>query len=249
MKRYWLLIAIGFCASPQFTLAQTTYDLRQNWSDAANPNGAWTYRQGSVALPHVADWTPLGASVAQPAWATGTSAGAFLPAVFRTTSNPSPGSLDWQTGDIVCHTTDNGNGSGFGPLNILWTSPGQGVITISGGVWQARDTAGRSNRWSLVLNTTTLTGGDLTASDPYNRANPFEFSTGTGGATAVTNVSVLSGDTVQLLLERTSTAGDFVGMNFVVTFTPIPEPTAILATGLLITGLARMSRSIHFRQN
>ena len=46
-------------------------DLKVDWSDAANPNGVWTYREGSNALPHVAWWqrNAGGWTSAQPGWA------------------------------------------------------------------------------------------------------------------------------------------------------------------------------------
>jgi len=36
-----------------------TYDLNADWSDSSNPNGVWTYREGTNALPHVTAWQGL----------------------------------------------------------------------------------------------------------------------------------------------------------------------------------------------
>jgi len=41
------------------TTSATIYDLNADWSDAINPNGVWTYRQGTTALPHVNAWQGL----------------------------------------------------------------------------------------------------------------------------------------------------------------------------------------------
>jgi hypothetical protein len=65
--------------------ATTTYSLDGNWSDSANPNGAWTYRQGSFALPNVPNFDFAGsvAMKAQPAWAPSNDAGDDLPPWFK----------------------------------------------------------------------------------------------------------------------------------------------------------------------
>ena len=40
-------VLVGLPASAGATL----YDLKADWSDANNPNGVWTYRQGATNLP------------------------------------------------------------------------------------------------------------------------------------------------------------------------------------------------------
>src|SRR5258706_15571231 len=73
--------------------AVITYDLKTDWSEVSNPNGVWSYREGTNALPHVASWlgdpAAFGTNV-QPAWAdSGVQASQeFLPAWFKSTFNP-----------------------------------------------------------------------------------------------------------------------------------------------------------------
>src|SRR5439155_8718349 len=70
------------------------YDLRTNWSDLANPNGVWTYREGSNALPHVASWqSSLGGWTSpQPGWARSENGNDRIPFWYRSngTENFSP---------------------------------------------------------------------------------------------------------------------------------------------------------------
>lgn len=37
-------------------LSAETYDLVGDWSENANPNGVWAYREASNPLPHVEAW-------------------------------------------------------------------------------------------------------------------------------------------------------------------------------------------------
>lgn len=232
------LTALGVAAPANAGLIA---DLNADWSDANNPNavsfGAWSYREGSNLLPHVADWTPLGASSTQPAWAPGTSSGNFLPAIFKATTNE----FDWLIGDIVIHTTDTGNGAANGPANVLWTSDFNGTVDLSGSTWLARNTVGRTNDWSIFLNNTLLSTGAVSGS----RASQFSFSGGSGGLAALTGVAVSFGDTIRLEFTRTSTSGDFVGANFTVTEasrTVVPEPGTLLLGCLGIGGIAALRR-------
>jgi hypothetical protein len=192
----------------------TTYDLAADWSDADNPNGVWTYREGTDALPSVADWTPLTSPVVQPAWAPSTAGGNFLPAWFKSTANH-PADLDILVGDVVVHSTDAFNGQSSGVANVIWTSPINGVIDISGAVWITRD-IGRGNTWTLLLNGVSLTSGTIFSGDPFNRADPFDFATGSGGPAVLNEIEVSPGDVIELRIEKTSTFGDFVGINLTI---------------------------------
>src|SRR5262245_52167603 len=82
------------------------YDLRVDWSDTSNPNGAWAYRQGSSPLP-AGTWA-FDFS-AQPAW---TGANGFPGPVWLRAQ--STAGFDVQVGDIVTHTTDPNIGGSNG---------------------------------------------------------------------------------------------------------------------------------------
>ncbi len=241
------LIALGLAWSSP-TRAGFVADLGANWSDSNNPNtgsyGTWSYRQGTSLLPHVADWTPLGQTQPQPAWAPGVVNGDFLPAEFKATAAQSgfdgTGQRGWQVGDIVTHTTDQFNGGGNGVANFLWTSPSSGPVSITGSVFEARSTTGRNNTWTLLVNGTAISSGTLVGGDGHVESNPFLFASGSGGAGVLTQ-NIAAGSTIDLQIAETgpTSAGDFVGVNFTISsLTSVPEPSSLVTMGIAaMTGL------------
>jgi hypothetical protein len=213
----WKAFSIAFQLAASAALA-TTYNLSLDWSDSANPSGPWSYNEGANPLPHQSAWQGLAGDFtsAQPAWARGPVGNTNLPCWFKSSATIGI-AHDWQTGDILTHTTDNSNGVGSGPANVTWTSPGAGSIAIAGSVWMGRD-IGRGNHWALSHNGVMLTQGDIFSGDVFSRANPFNFASGTGGAAVLTNRSVATGDVITLQLDKTSPAGDYTGVNFTIDF-------------------------------
>jgi hypothetical protein len=91
-----------------------------------NPNAVWSYNSGSTALPGpYANYWGIDTF-----WAAGNDyppgwTQADNTPVFVTDAN------DWVSGDVIVHAT-----TGTAPLaNLTWTSPGSGIIDISGYVW------------------------------------------------------------------------------------------------------------------
>lgn len=217
---YWIFVTILFTAmTSQSASAAIVFDLKTDWSDAANPNGPWSYREGNNVLPHVADWQGLSGDFTgiQPAWARAQTGNTNLPAWMKIVS-PAGITVDWQLGDIVTHSTDNVNGVGSGPSNVIWTSPLNGTIDVSGGVWMGRD-IGRGNHWEISKNGALLTAGDIASGDPYQRSDPFNFSAGSGGPTVLNQIPVLVGDVLRLQITKTSIPGDYAGVSLSVTAT------------------------------
>jgi probable HAF family extracellular repeat protein len=227
-----MVLAMALCC-PRAEAA--VFDLNANWSDTTNPNGPWSYNEGNNVLSnHVNAWEQS-LSYQQPAWADSETGTDRLPAWFKATG-VEPG-MDWQIGDIVVHTHDYANGVGNGTANLTWRSPLDGTADVSGFVWIARD-IGRAETWDLYLNEILLTSGEIFSGDPYDRANPFYFSDGSNGPTAITNLVVRSGDVLKLeFVSEYTNAGDFVGVNL--TVTAVPEPATL---GLLAAGLALLRR-------
>lgn len=223
-----LMIAYLFTISG-FVHAQTTYHLRNDWSDSANPNGPWSYRQGTSSLTSgtwAFDFT------SQPAW-LGTSPASL----FRTQSTAG---FDVQIGDVVLHSAN-----GEAPLvNVLWTSPSAGTVDLAGGVWMIRD-IGRSNNWLLSHNGVQLSSGALSSGDPFNSTSPFDLDAGSGGA--VNALSVGAGDTIQLAFQQTTGGvGDYIGANLIINFTPVPEPSMV---AFLTLGIGMASYAANRRRN
>ena len=139
----------------------------------------------------------------------------------------------------MVHSTDGWNGSGSGLANATWTSPINGVVDISGFAWIARD-IGRSNNWILSLNASVLSSGSVASGDSYDRANPFQFVNGSGGASVLDDVADLVGDVIKLEIVNTAWAGDFVGTSLTIAQVPEPSTGLLVMVGLL--GIASRSK-------
>jgi hypothetical protein len=226
MRLTLITVLFGSIGSVQ---AQITYDLRNDWSDTANPNGVWSYRQGTTPLTSgtwAFDFT------SQPAWL-----GTNPASLFRTQSTAG---FDVQVGDIVLHSAN-----AEAPLvNVAWTSPSAGTVDVSGGVWMIRD-IGRSNNWLLSHNGVQISSGALASGDPFNRSNPFDLNAGSGGI--INDLSVQSGDIIQLAFQQTTGGvGDYIGANLIINFTPVPEPSTFT---FLVLGLGLVSYRAHGRRS
>src|SRR6266478_1004430 len=111
------------------------FSLSGDWSNTTNPNGPWSYNQGSTPLPLVPVWTAGNSAFAgcnQPAWAPSNLGGNFLPALMNANSctvsslgtDPINGLANVMPGDIVTHTVDGFNGTpANGVANFLFTLP------------------------------------------------------------------------------------------------------------------------------
>ena len=216
-----LAVALLLAVAPAVpAVAVTSYDLTADWSDSANPNGAWSYREGANLLPHVIAWQGLSGDFTspQPAWARFDVGTSNLPCFFR--SSATVGIVhDWIDGDVVCHSTDGFNGVGSGTANIAWTSPAAGVATVSGAIWMGRD-INRGNHWSLSLDGSPLTSGDVFSGDAYDRASPMDFALGSGGAAALASIAVNAGSVIELDVTKTAVPGDYSAIRMHVDLVP-----------------------------
>jgi hypothetical protein len=226
-----VLLALVLAAPP--ALAAQMYDLTTDWSDVANPNGSWCLREGGNALPHVSAWQGLAGDFtqAQPAWARFPVGTSNLPCFFRSSATVGI-AHDWLDGDVVCHTTDDGNGIGSGAANVTWTSPAAGTIAVTGAAWMGRD-IGRGNHWSLALDGVALTSGDVASGDAYSRTNPMSFAAGSGGAGVLASLTVHAGSVLELDLTRTSVPGDYIALRLHVDLTPTAGVGEDVAAGAL----------------
>ena len=210
------------------------FDVTDDWNDSLNPNGVWSLVAGNLNLPAVADMETTGLdswSLIQPGFNAPALSPVFdlAPAWFRATGSftgfGQP--VDWLAGDIVVHTSRNDSFPGA----VVWTSPGDGTIDVAGAVWEARE-IGRSNNWTLDLNSSVIASGTISSGDAFSRNAPQSLASGAANAGDLEGLSVLSGDSVRLEFQRIGSGEDYVGVDFSVAFTPIPEGRHTVAFGL-----------------
>jgi len=215
-----------------------TYDLKNDWG-TTNPNGPWSFLQGTNLLPYqsaCASFAP-GCAPAEP----------YLPVWSQISLAATANPPYYQPGDIWTHSVDGYNGNpGAGESILKWTAPVAGTIDLSGDIWYLHGTCclDRSNDFFLYLDNTLLASGTVSGSgaNQHTLVNPIDFSS--------TADVVKAGDTVTLVVQRSANedtnAGSEDGVNLTITETPaqsqVPEPSSLLllGTGLLgVTGAAR----------
>jgi hypothetical protein len=208
------------------------YDLATDWSDSNNPNNVWTYRAGSEVLSYD---TFASNAAGVPGWV---GPDGYLPIWFK---YKGADYYDLRTGQIYVHSA---NFDEEGIANILWEAPSNGTIDISGAAWFGADDCcqgGRSSVWSLWLNGTLLTGGEVASGDVYDFSSPFLFSIGSAGAGVLQNISVSAGTTLMLQIKKESGPyGTFVGVNLTIAFTDNP-PDPVSAVEALTAAVVGMN--------
>jgi hypothetical protein len=240
--------AVAMVVAAIATTPVSAYDLKTDWSDSANPNGPWSYREGSIVLPHTGNWTAgVSFPVTQPAYQPANANGNFLPSWFKMTNTLA--TFDTQVGDIVVHTNDNSNGNeGLGRANVLFTAPVAVQYHIFGNLWNASTTLvpsdfrPRPQDWQILVNGVVQDSGVLDAiPGHFTRSSPDTFD--------LLTVTLSVGGTIELDVFRdaAAAAGFFVGTNL--TIDPvgsppppaIPEPTTLplLAAGLIGFSITR----------
>ncbi len=241
-----LLLCLSFGAFA--SQAATVYDLHSSFSNTSNPNGVWSYKQGSTLLPHQAqptDGNALNAAAANGYFGVGntfTSAPFVLQASQNGAATSAYTNNDFQTGDILAHSTNPGSGL---PFFIDWTAPVAGTITYSGDVWYAHSPVERSQDYFVMLDGgSALNTGTVAWNSGNGRSNPSTFSSSG-------SLTVAAGDVLALELNPTSgqTFGSLSGVNLTVNLTPattgVPEPgtNLLLAGGMLvIAALVKLRR-------
>jgi len=226
------------------------YSLADDWSDINNPNGAWALYKAPATLFDVAQSDWYGNGTNQPAWADAPGPNPFPPnplvpmwakaiADVGALSGDSIYNGFVDSGTVFMHAAETfRTGTDFS--SVVWTSPRAGTVHIDGGVWMSQAFQDRPHAWVLQLNGTPFTGGPLTFGDSYDKNNPFLFSTGSGGTSAV-DLTVAANDQIELLIYKTGsflTPATFVALDLQIEL--VPEPSSLLLLGsaaLLLTAI------------
>ena len=241
-----LFVAGAALLCGQAARASTIYDVGADWSYTSNPNGVWSYNQGTTPLPSVVpNW---GGVPGETFWAGSyPPVPAVTPAWGMAATAMTGDIAHWAPGDVIGHSTNF-----FGvAANITWTSPGDGTIGISGEAWDANHDAGRDDMWKLLI------GGVLIA----ERGSVFGIARSDGTAQFANNLqpgkslsgySVAPGDTVVFEIDALTSYGHFVGVDLTINYdngaaTPEPSTTAESLIGVLcgvvLAGIRKRRRS------
>lgn len=245
-----MVVLCSFAFSPNSWSASIVYDLATDWSDVANPNGAWSYNGdgGPPITTQQTDWDPSSVffGSAQPAWAANTFQDAgHVPVWFKRSSDST--SLDIPVGVVGMHGSE---GFTVAQVGVTWTSPIDGTVDVTGGIWQAikgpdgvgGNHANRNSDWTIRLNSTVLTGGNLSGSDSFTSSSPFDLLTGSGGVLALMGLSVSTGDVIALEFISPTSFATFNGVDLTITASAVPVPAAVWLFGTALLGLVGFSK-------
>lgn len=226
-----------------------TYDLTSDYSDSANPNGAWTYVYGGSALAHQAAPAANGNHLipAIPGggfFANGADLNQNTPFMLKAAVNGSSAGLtdsDFLAGDILIHSPNDDNND----LTIQWTAPTAGTVSdLSASAWYAHSNVARSNDVTLSLVAAVTTLIDSATISSTTHAGRSDAATFAGGGPFAVN----AGDLITLSFLKTagqqfgSLAGVAMSLNFAPLATPVPAALPLLMTALAGLGWAAQRR-------
>lgn len=236
-----ILTCVTAIGIPAVAQAQV-YSLSGDWSDAANPNGAWSYGPGlsHYAQPSSGPANDLNATAANGYWGSGPD---FFSSPFMvkvTANGSSTGAYndnDFLAGDVVVHSPNSG-----APTSITWTAPSAGSIALISSVWYAHSIVSRSDDILALLNGTMI--GSATVTNGITRASQLTLVNG--------SFTVAAGDV--LTFDFTKSAGQqfgsIAGISATIDFTPdvtgaVPEPAtwAMMILGFGMIGVSLRGRS------
>lgn len=231
-----VVVCIALMSPVPAMSAPTVYDLQNDWSTTANPNGVWAVLQGTNILPYqngLSGDQPLG------------GVDYFAPGNYKGTT---PGFLPcwWQGSDgIYTHSVDYYNGIPSNGDSILkWTSPVKGIIDISGSIWYGQSGLDRNNNFYLYLNSTLIAQGNVSNNSHNGIANALTFSDALLSGKTLSGLSVNENDVVWLVNAKGSDPGTVSGISLTITETanPVPVPAAVWLLGSGLMGLIGIKR-------
>lgn len=207
MDRRFVIVPllVGLLASNSKALV---FDLTDDWSDTANPNGQWTL-ESDIGVPFTTnfpDW--FGGNSGQKAWAHAPLPdNAHVPMWCKNTCNFFN---DAELGDIIMHGAETDRTGSYNTSAVL-TVPNSEIAYIAGSLWMPRQ-LGRTMNWYLIQGATILQSGTITGDGSTSRNNRVRFSE---------QRFVTAGQRIELRFESVpEVLGELVGVTFHVETAP-----------------------------
>jgi hypothetical protein len=209
--RFLPFLALLFCLSPLPLAQAAVFDMTAGWSDQTNPNGPWSYCYGQDPLPSVYRQSD--------SWGEPQISWGDLPGWFRS-NGTELFEHDWIEGDVITHCPSEGEGY----CDVAFTSPSAGFVSITGATWPCRD-IGRWVLWEITVDGMSITSGVTGSDDPYSRAQPMDFTQGTGGPSVLLDIPVQAGSRIELRASQyAGYYGDYAGYRMSVNLEETPVP-------------------------
>ena len=204
--------------------AQTfIYSLKHNWSNTQNPNGVWSYNYGDSPIPvfQTFFWGQAGWSVFDFAEASILKGSPPPEGSTDPFGDPIPPVNDWRRHDVMMHAMSIPYGGGSTYVNVRWTSPGDGTITIAGRAWDGMVSGypGRDVGWALLV-------GGQTFAQRYSVLGLHRgdegapFGDNLVGTASLKNIPVTRGEIVEFRVISNTFYGQFVGVEETIVFKP-----------------------------
>ena len=219
----WLLVtAICMLALLQSTAtaraSKTIYDLNGDWSTNQNPNGAWSYNQNDLPIAQFQTfwWGQAGWGYM---WI---GDGCIIKGSYPAGMTDPWGNLvgpafDWQPGDVMMHALSLPYGGDSTFVNVRWTSPGDGMIDISGTAWDGEIFSDRDVAWMLIVGGKTIARRQSVIGVHRDDAGA-RFDSNLLAGNSLRHLKVAKGDVVEFRVLTDTYYGHFVGINETITF-------------------------------
>jgi hypothetical protein len=204
----------------------SSFSLTGDFSRTTNPNGAWSYNMSGAPITATLN-TGYGEG-----WGYYSSADA---SILQATS--AVAAHDWQVGDVVMHAPSVPYGGPGVFLDIDWTSPANGTISIDGNAWDAAFDSGRDANWWLSVGGTPIASrGSVFGLNRTDSAA--QFGSNVLAAYSLTGIQVTAGEVVRFGVATDTYYGHFVGVTENITLNQsVPEPSSTFTVLAICLGL------------